>query len=401
MDDKDHTSAIKRFFSNKRDLFQSWQDFSFERSEKMLNDILKSESKPLDYPIPLFAPILLLWMFIVLFPLVLILDPGFFAGGEVNARNIVGFYFPLVFTFCIFHINQKILVPNFVFKKNYAGYFVLNSILVVSALFIREIAFFLLDRTEKDTWVDFFHSYCFSAVKGHFSLWSVLSFVLLITLICIICFVYHVMVRQIVRTFVKREKKRMQLQDELDFLKSQLSPHFLSNTLNNITSLIRIDPKTAESSMTKLSKLLRVMLYQTTDEFINLKEDVDILQKYADLEKLRLNDTFDFKFEVHLENPDRYIEPLLVMPLMENALKHSVNPMGESFAHISIEQVGDEFRFHSENSNFPRKSKKEASGLGLATFEKRLILLYENRFEYSKRIENDVYVCDLKIILKR
>ena len=92
------------------------------------------------------------------------------------------------------------------------------------------------------------------------------------------------------------------------------------------------------------------MLYQTADQYISVKEDVEILGKYADLEKLRLDENFDLKFETRLENPQAKVVPLVMMPLMENAMKHCVNPDGKSFAHILIEQKNDELYFRAENS---------------------------------------------------
>ena len=197
-----------------------------------------------------------------------------------------------------------------------------------------------------------------------------------------------------------REKRRTEMAYELTFLKQQLSPHFLFNTLNNITSLIRFDPGLAENSMTKLSQLLRMMLYQTSDQYISVKEDVEILEKYADLERLRLDESFDLKFEVNLENPQAQVVPLMMMPLMENAMKHCLNPDGISFAHIYIEQKNGELYFRAENSNFPRKSKSKSSGLGLATFLKRLELMYKDRYTYTTKVENGVYVSELKVKLE-
>lgn len=393
-------NPLVRFFDEKRSLFESLQEMSFERGEKKLIDILNSENEVLNYPVPTFVPVFLLWVFIILFPLMLIVDQGYFSLKEIDVRNILSFYVPLLLTLCIFQINQKFLVPGFIFKKRYLRYFISNIIFVLVALFIREVIFFLFDRVPGDSWGYFVSSYCFSAVKGHFTLWTVLSFVFFVGFICLICVAYHVMLRQIIRTFVKREQKRLALQYELDFLKSQLSPHFLFNTLNNISALIRIDPKKAESSMEKLSKLLRVMLYQTSDQYITLQEDVDILQKYTSLERLRFDDNFDFRFDTQLENPDCKIDPLLVMPLVENAIKHCVNPMGGSFVHISIVQKGLDLEFHSENSNFPRKSQNKSSGLGLVMFEKRLTLLYDGRYEYTTSVEDGVYKCNLKLKLR-
>ena len=197
-----------------------------------------------------------------------------------------------------------------------------------------------------------------------------------------------------------REKRRVALQYELDFLKSQLSPHFLFNTLNNITSLISFDPKLAELSMTKLSQLLRVMLYQAGDKNIALKDDLDVLQKYAELEKLRLDDKFQLSFETDIEKPNMMVEPLLVMPLVENAMKHCVDPKGGGFARIYVQQKENELYVKVENSNFPRKAKPNAGGLGLSTLKKRLELLYAGHYSYNARVEGETYIAELNITQK-
>jgi hypothetical protein len=389
------------FFQRTRNKFAVLQEIGFERNENKLRKLLKDERDLFQFPIPLFLPVFLVWLFMLLFPLVLILDPTNALNMSVNIKGLVGFYLPMLSTVFIFILNQRFLVPQLVFKKRYALYFVCNSILVVATLFFREVTFFVMERNPNEGVVDFFSSYCFSFVKGHFGFWPVISFTVLVAFVCVLCVLYHVMFRQIVRAFVLREQKRSELQYELDFLKNQLSPHFLFNTLNNISALIQFDPKRAESSMNKLSQLLRMMLYQVKDKYITLQEDVDILQKYADLEKLRLDENFDFVFNVKLENPNTMIEPLLMMPLMENAMKHCVNPNGKSFAHISITQSGNEVHFHSENSNFPRKSSRKSGGLGLSTFEKRLDLMYLDAHEYSVNIVDDIYISDLILHLKK
>jgi LytS/YehU family sensor histidine kinase len=300
-------------------------------------------------------------------------------------------------TILIFLLNQKYFVPRCIFNRRYILYFVCNSFAVGVALFFREVIFFLIDRAPGDGIAFFFNNYCFSFAKGHFTGWTVLSFAFFVALVCIICVIYHIMLRQIIKAFIQREQKRSKIQYELDFLKNQLSPHFLFNTLNNISALISIDPKRAEKSMTQLSSLLRVTLYQTSDEFIPIQEDVNILQKYADLEKLRLDESFDFKFDVRLDNPDFKIAPLISMPLMENSIKHSVGVTGKNFAHISIVQNGDSVTFTAENSNHPHKSKSRSSGLGLATFQKRLELTYMGRYEYTVEQDSDTYRCKLSI----
>lgn len=390
--------AVTKFFETKRETFEEIQEASFQRSEKLLVDVLKEKVGTINYPFPPFVPIVLAWIFIILFPLAFILDPTFTTSLDMSTQKIIGFYLPLLATALIFFINQKVLVRSCIFKKHYVRYFIYNSFLLIALLLLREVALFLTDRSAGEGIADFFTSYCFSAIKGHFSITTVITFALMVSFVCITSVFYNIILRQTLKAFLQREKKNVELQYELDFLKNQLSPHFLFNTLNNISALITIDPKRAEESMAKLSKLLRVMLYQTSDATITIKEEIDILQKYAELEKLRLDESYDLKFNIDLEDENFQIAPLIAMPLVENAIKHSVNPNGKSFAHISITQAGNKITFETENSNFPRKAKSNAGGLGLATFKKRLDLLYTSRYRYETGVEGDVYRSKLEII---
>ena len=390
-------SAFRAFLRRNYERFAELQEAQFEKSERELIEIMGDE-KDSQYPIPTFVLMILIWMFILLFPLILLLDPTY-PMTQLSVINLAGYYLPLLATFLTFLVNQRYLVPKCFFRKRYVVFFAGNALILFISLLGREIFYFLIQRKAGEGIVDFFSNA--GAVRGHFSVWTVLVFVIALAFICFVCILISMFMRLIIRAFILREKKRSTLEYELKFLKNQLSPHFLFNTLNNITSLIRIDPDLAETSMTKLSQLIRVMLYQTGDKYISLKEDVGILEKYAELEKLRHDDSFDFKFEYELENPDCQVEPLLMMPLMENAMKHCVNPEGKSFAHIKITQKGDELSFVSRNSNFPRKAKPNASGLGLSTFKKRLELMYSGRYQYNAGVEGDAYKTELKVELKK
>ena len=394
-------TAFRAFLRRNYERFAELQEAQFEKGERELIEIMGDENDA-QYPIPTFVLMILIWLFILLFPLILLLDPTY-PLTQISFINLAAYYLPLLATFLTFLVNQRYLVPKCFFRKRYAVFFAGNALILFLSLLGREVFYFLVQRKAGEGVVDFFSNYCFSAGagRGHFSLWTVLVFLIALALICFVCILISMFTRLIIRAFILREKKRSTLEYELKFLKNQLSPHFLFNTLNNITSLIRIDPDLAEKSMTKLSQLIRVMLYQTSDKYIALKEDVGILEKYAELEKLRHDDRFDFKFEYEFENPDYPVEPLLMMPLMENAMKHCVNPDGKSFVHIKIVQKGDELSFVSENSNFPRKAKPNASGLGLSTFQKRLELMYSGRYQYDSRVEGGVYRAELKVELKK
>lgn len=392
--------SLKIILRQIRERLSALQEDQFDKGEKKLAALMQDEAKGRIFPVPTFLLMIMIWTYILSFPLILLLDPSSHMAETGFFDALTGFYVPLLSTMLIYALNQRLLVPRYFFKKRYAVYFFSNALAFVFVLLCREIVLFMSARGPGEGIAVFLGSYCFRAARDHFTIWTVISFVIILSCICFMCIVISMFSRQIVRSFVVREKKKMALQYELDFLKNQLSPHFLFNTLNNITCLIRIDPSLAESSMGKLSKLLRVMLYETSDKFIELKDDVDILLKYGELEKLRLSESFDFTFETKIEKPHCQIPPLLMMPLMENAMKHCVNPKGKSFAHVRINQSGNEIHFRAENSNFPRKSKPGASGLGLATFKKRLDLLFQGNYTYSTWLEGETYVSDLVIKLE-
>lgn len=394
------TEKSKKPIFKLRQRWQGAQERDFDRYEKKIREILEQEEK-ISFPVPAYVPQILIFLFILIFPMLYIGDPVTRSVIGLDWRELMNFYFPVLMSIGVFGLNLNFLVPNYILNKHYGIYFVYNAVVILVTCFLREVVFFLIDRAPDQGANYFFNSYMFSSVKGHFSYWTVFSFVVLVCLVCVICVFYRLISAQILRGFVVREQKRSRLQYELEFLKNQLSPHFLFNTLNNITALISIDSKRAEKSMTELSKLLRVTLYQTSDDAIPLEEDVEILRMYGNLEKLRLDENFDYRFDVEMEDPKTPVAPLIAMPLVENALKHSKNPKGKSFAHITIRQQGNELVLQTENSNFPKvsQSPQKASGLGLSTFQKRLEILYAGRYEYTASAEGGVYRSRLKIQL--
>ena len=139
--------AVTKFFETKRETFEEIQEASFQRSEKLLVDVLKEKVGTLNYPFPPFVPIALAWIFIILFPLAFILDPSFTTSLDMSSRKIIGFYLPLLATALIFFINQKALVRSCIFKKHYVRYFIYNSFLLIALLLLREVALFLTDRS--------------------------------------------------------------------------------------------------------------------------------------------------------------------------------------------------------------------------------------------------------------
>jgi len=197
----------------------------------------------------------------------------------------------------------------------------------------------------------------------------------------------------------KLEKSRSEA--ELQNLKSQLNPHFLFNTLNNIYSLIAISPGQAQEAVHDLSRLLRYVLYESSEAFVTIGKDFDFLHNYVELMRIRLPKHVELQTEIQTTSPDTLIAPLLFITLIENAFKHGVSNNKPSFIHIEIAADGKQIGCCIRNSYFPKDEKdKSGSGIGLVNLRKRLDLLYPGKYSFTYGQEGNDYTCklDLKLI---
>lgn len=194
------------------------------------------------------------------------------------------------------------------------------------------------------------------------------------------------------------EKERQYLNSELSFLKQQISPHFFMNTLNNIHALIDINSEMAKNAIIRLSKLMRYLLYETDSEFIPLQKEIDFLESYIELIRLRFDER---KLTIKLTYPQNvtpvYVPALLFVPLMENTFKHGVRPDKKSFVEFHLTIEGTNLLFHSVNS-IHREAKQaipEASGIGMDNIRKRLELIYNDK--YTLDIHTDDHIFEVKL----
>jgi two-component system LytT family sensor kinase len=201
----------------------------------------------------------------------------------------------------------------------------------------------------------------------------------------------------------KKEMENEKLNSELAFLKSQVNPHFLFNILNNICSLARKKSDETENSIIKLSQIMRYMLYESRDEKVSLEKEVEYLKNYIELQRLRISEKVIINFTVNGNPEKHFIEPMLLIPFVENAFKHGISYVDESSIEIRME-VGNTF-IHFIVENFIVKKNDESinveSGIGLKNVIRRLELLYPGRHEISIKDDNLKYLVDLKINLSK
>jgi hypothetical protein len=191
------------------------------------------------------------------------------------------------------------------------------------------------------------------------------------------------------------ELQQTNLRSELEQLKSQLNPHFLFNTLNNVNVLTQTDPKKASQVLFGLSDLLRYQLYESSKEKILLSKDIEFINNLLALEKIRKN---DFSYEVKVEgNTDNIqLPPFLFMPFVENAVKHGASSIGHSYISIHFQINGEQLHFTAENSK-PLIKSNLPGGLGLKNITRRLNLIYPGKHELTMTETKEKYFVNLTL----
>jgi len=202
----------------------------------------------------------------------------------------------------------------------------------------------------------------------------------------------------------QREKKKLEkekLHSELKFLKSQINPHFLFNTLNNVYSLALVKSDKTPDIILKLSEILRYMLYECNIPKVLLSKEVKYIENYLALERLRQRDDVKIDFEIEGDITDQKISPLLFTPFLENAFKHGINKVLEdAYVNILLKVKDNNIVFMVENIKpefTPQDFQKKQGGIGLANVKKRLKLLYPDR--YKLEIENTKFSYKIELYL--
>ena len=205
----------------------------------------------------------------------------------------------------------------------------------------------------------------------------------------------------------RKELEKAKTEAELKNLKSQINPHFLLNTLNNIYALIEFNPPKAQIAVEELSKLLRHILYDNNDNFVPLSKEVEFIKNYIELMRIRLSKNVTLTTNIDVSaNTSNQIAPLIYISLIENAFKHGISGDKNSFIDIQLHEKSDGvIQFTCKNSYFPKsESDKSGSGIGLSQVRRRLELLYPDHYTWNQSIDknddNNIFSSQLTINTK-
>jgi two-component system, LytTR family, sensor kinase len=330
---------------------------------------------------------IIVWAFVFSLPFILSSSHE----GQSHESDDEGFTFvPLntitnIFWVGLFYFNAYVLTPKFIYRKKYPLYIIL-ILAIFSAIMLVHGVFFEWLITGRD--FNFFNS----------SYHNLLPFLFTIT----ISTAYKSIIDQSKADELVKEKQQENLKTELSFLRSQISPHFIFNVLNNMVAMVRLKSDELEPTIIKLSSLMQYMLYETDEEKVLLKSEVEYLQSYIELQQQRFGSKL--KLDVLFDVPEDWhtIEPMLLIPFVENAFKHGVGLIENPEIDISLQVNNNLLHFTVKNkyNNTTDEAKDKTSGIGLVNVKRRLQLLYDKRHELNIQQKNGWFTISLQINLR-
>ena len=236
-----------------------------------------------------------------------------------------------------------------------------------------------------------------------------IAFIVMLILMCGINLgaKYYFKTRDDQKKLLRLEKEN--LEQQLEYLKYQINPHFFMNTLNNIHALIDIDTEKAKSTILELSKMMRFVLYEGNKKGVPLTREFDFIRNYITLMRLRYTDKVKIQINLPQQAPDLMIPPLMLITFIENAFKHGISYQHDSFIDVKVEIAGTELHFSCRNSKAEKNNEERQrigdgtsemkGGVGLANVRQRLKLLYDSRFTLKIQDNPDYYSVQLNIPL--
>jgi len=293
----------------------------------------------------------------------------------------------LPFLLGLVYFNLYVLIPRFFITKRYVFYLltVLGSCIIAS----------ILIRTIQTLAITSLSAYLYSL--GRIIMLNICPVFFVATFIKL----WQLWYRQLQ---MNREILEEKLKAELNYLKAQVHPHFLFNTLNNLYALTLARSAAAPGVVLKLSALMRYMVHDCKAEKIPLEQEIQSMASYIELEKIRFDQRLEISFNVHNDVKGPGITPLILLPFIENAFKHGPSVDTEK-AWITIDLMIREkmlfFKVENSKAPIPASAPEEpcSNGFGLKNVERRLNLLYPGKYTLEKKDDPEYYAIDLKLDL--
>jgi two-component system LytT family sensor kinase len=347
---------------------------------------------------------------------IVLLGLPFYNLNRWNVPNefVWAYYINVIIDGIIFYGNYLILIPWFFFGKRRAVYYLSTVVLTLLMFFMSHMAFsfvFNMESRNRPSDVntktrierrEVSHPPRGRRFFGPFGPMHFYNFMFVALGITIFAIGLRSLERHSQIEKRQKELEKEKLNSELALLKNQISPHFFFNTLNNIYSLISINTEDSQKAILKLSKLMRYLLYETEQGQTKLSNDIDFMNNYIDLMRLRMSNKVNLHVDFPSECPGITIPPLLFIPFIENAFKHGISYRDKSFIDIRMNVTEDLISFSCSNSILrPNdESGSQHTGIGLENVNKRLNLLFPGKHELKIKKTSSTFDVILNITIK-
>ncbi len=342
---------------------------------------------------------ILLWTILIIVPLYL-------ANRYGSDRRFFRFFFykDLLIYGILFYINYLIFVPQLFFKGKRLIYFLTVVVFVACFYFISYLPHEYLSRRPDSEQVIEPPGNGQNVPGPDFKLVHAYNYTITSVVIIFLSLGLGSLNRQAQIERRQKELEKDRLDSELAFLKNQISPHLFFNTLNNIYSLIEINTENAKEAVLKLSRLMRYLLYESEQSETQLSNEIEFMNHYIDLMKLRLTDKVNLNVTFPGTHERLTVPPLLFIPFIENAFKHGIGSREKSEIDISLKVHQNILTFQCKNSIAGMNNGYEDlsdSGIGLENAIKRLNLLFPDNHELKISKTDDFFDVFLEIRFKK
>ncbi|MGB0869097.1 MAG: sensor histidine kinase [Flavobacteriales bacterium] len=298
----------------------------------------------------------------------------------------------MVFIFAsISYLNALYLIPFFFTKKKYFIYFVIIALLVG----FTPIAILWIIKS--------IYHYYHLTIDSQLSLNNPARNRYIRLLIPTIIFLFSSTTLRLILDFASNERQRIQIEKdrllaETKFLRSQMNPHFFLNALNNLNAIIRLSPNKSEKYINTLADMMRYVTYDCRKTLVPILQEINYIKNYIYAQQIK-DDEKDVTFITEIENKEYQIEPMLLMPFVENAFKHGGEINGIFCPiHISIKQIKSKIHFSCENKINPLSTKNSDpsySGVGITNVKERLEASYTDMYDLSIIEKESIFLINL------
>ena len=314
---------------------------------------------------------------------------------STNIAYIITPFLITLFLFLIFYTNLFVLAPRFILNRN-IFYFIIVAVGLALFLLYNTLIFSKLisiaqteqqsaSKVQSDKSWEIFPRYIFPSI---------------LYILCLLVSNTHFLLNE--RRKENEEKQKMHIEKiatELSMLKLQISPHFLFNTLNNIRWMVRQKMEQTEEVVLKLSEILRYIIYEVGEAKVSIRQEVEHLNNYIELQSLRLPVPGIVEFKVSPTIGNQKIEPLLYIHFVENAFKYGIDSKNAPEIIFELDTHENQLVFKSKNKILNAGNQLENHGIGLSNIKRRLEILYADKHILETNIENGYFLVKLMLIM--